>query len=182
MRRALFTIAIAMGLVMNATSAQALSLTIGDAYYLGFVDPDTPSSPEAEMFYINYLANLSAGEVETGVNPPDPPNIDYTFSRQNSTLAGNFPSAILSGFMRGTTTTISEVGGFFFLIAKYGTVGHVWVLNGLSGSIELPAVGPGGGLSHWTIFNVTTVPDGGATLGLLGLAMLGLGLLRQRLT
>jgi len=159
---------------------------VGGAYYLGYVNPATPSNPSAEVFYINYLRLLNAGEMETGVNPPpNPPNTEYTFSRVESTLAGPFAPAILAGASTGNSpmTPITSVAGFYYLIAKYGTTAHVWVVSGLAGSIEIPlSLGQGGGLSHWSLYRVTNgVPDGGATLGLLGLAMLGLGFIRQRM-
>jgi hypothetical protein len=174
-------------MLAGTTNASALPVSVGDALYLGYVDPVDPSTADAEVFYINYLANLEVGEVETGVDPPGDPDIDYTFSRANSTLtsATPFPMAILAGHLEGTSGGPDDVSGFFFLIARYGTVGHVWVINGLSGSIELPPSVDGNALEHWTLYRAGvsgSVPDGGATLGLLGLAMLGLGLLRQRLT
>ena len=55
--------------------------------------------------------------------------------------------------------------------------------NTTSGLWEIVNPGPGSqSLSHASLYGLpgTTVPDGGATLGLLGLGMLGLGYLRRR--
>src|SRR5262245_23232147 len=111
MKKAIVTVACAVGLLLSSSSAQALTLSLGDAYYLGFVDPATPASPADMMFYVNYLANLDPGEVETGVITPNNHGHSYTFDRSNSSLDENSPSATLDGYMRTNSTTISDVSG-----------------------------------------------------------------------
>ena len=75
---------------------------------------------------------------------------------------------------------------FNYVLAKYGNatgalgqVSYVWFSStGFSGDIVLPSAG----LSHISVFNSfkKDVPDGGATLMLLGGALVGLGALRRK--
>lgn len=201
MKRIIVTIVLAAGVLGNTTSAHASTLSVGDAYYLGFVDTITPASPADMLSQVNYLTTLGAGEVAAAVTVTGNDGHAFTFSRAGSTLTGSPPTADLTGYLRGGSDTISDVSGFTYVVAKYGTVGHVWALSQLSGTIQLPSAG----LSNVTLFQASPqdehppdpvdphdpptdpqdphpVPDGGTTLGLLGLAMLGLGVLRRRLT
>ena len=56
-----------------------------------------------------------------------------------------------------------------------------------AGNTSIPANGSsiwiskGSGLSHYTFFGTTSVPDGGTTLLLLGAALGGLGIVRRRM-
>jgi VPDSG-CTERM motif len=197
MKRALITVTCAVALLSSAARVEALTLSITDAYYLGFIDPANPADPSDEVFYVNFLASLAPGTVQTGVVNPTNPSHSYTFTRDDNTFSG-LESAVLVDHVRGTSTIIPNVSEFFYALAKYGTVSHVWVLNELTGEVTLPATAPGGGLSHATLFTTSggttppggggggggpqVVPDGGATLGLLGFAMLALGFLRRQLT
>ena len=91
--------------------------------------------------------------------------------------------------INGTGTSIDLGNGslYSYLFAKYD--GHnagseVWYVGGLSGIITIPAVGLAGqnyGLSGWTLFGpgVPAVPDGGATVMLLGAALGALGIARR---
>jgi PEP-CTERM motif len=71
-------------------------------------------------------------------------------------------------------------------LAKYdgpNAGAEVWDLNGLAGTITIPAVGLVGqnyGLSGWTLFSQAPIPEPG-TAGLVGLGVLGLiGAIRKR--
>ena len=61
MTKILFTLALALVLGLSATSAWATSLTVGDAYYVGFYVPPEPASPSDEVGYINNLITVAAG-------------------------------------------------------------------------------------------------------------------------
>jgi hypothetical protein len=75
---------------------------------------------------------------------------------------------------------------FSYLFAKYdgqNDISFVWNVADLTGTITIPAIGPlGHGLSGWILFPPGgQVPDGGATVTLLGAALGVLGVVRRYL-
>jgi hypothetical protein len=133
--------------------------------------------------YLNYLRTLTAGQGNTQL----PAGTGEIYNRLNSTVAGPFPAAVYAGRVAASpTSTIINVTGFAYVLGKYGSNGSlVWFVNGALGEVSLPGsyVPPGtqgGGLSHISWFTPVTVPDGGATLMLLGGALVGLGALRRK--
>ena len=66
-------------------------------------------------------------------------------------------------------------------MAGPGGTGEVWYVGDLSGVINIPSVAFGHGLSGWALFTAPggAVPDGGATVMLLGAALGMLGLVRR---
>jgi hypothetical protein len=88
----------------------------------------------------------------------------------------------------GASTTINLGSGYLYLLGKYDGPNfgsEVWYVGGLTGVITIPATGAGQyGLSHVYLFNGsggTSLPDGGTTLTMLGIAMSGLGFLKRKL-
>jgi hypothetical protein len=182
MKKILITLMCTLGLALTAANASALTvLSIGDAFYVGSVNDGIPSSASAEVTYINTLNNLAAGAGDQLIGTE-------TYNREGSTLAGVLPDVSLA---QGTikdesgTVTLINAGGFAYIVAKYDAAAAgslVWYVNGADTSYTVPATFNGRGVSHISAYgDVTHVPDGGTTLGLLGLAMLGLGYVRQRL-
>jgi hypothetical protein len=183
MKKTLTAIACGLALALSATTAQALTiLTVGDTYYLGEVDPGT-GSPATEADKLNTLLTVDIGTTDT---------IDGVFYDRSSnvlcgTLNNTCPEATAVGHIGDDSPPIQfaniDVTDWTYLKGKYGNVMHVWYVADINDVVNIPeTTGPGGGLSHWILYNpTTTVPDGGATLGLLGLGMLGLGMLRRRL-
>jgi hypothetical protein len=77
-----------------------------------------------------------------------------------------------------------NVSNWTYLLAKYGNVAYVWNVSNLTTvTVTSNLAGVQNGLSHYALFNPGTVttPDGGTTLGLLGLGLMGVGYLRRRL-
>jgi hypothetical protein len=189
-------IAIASGLMLaaTATTSQALTvLTVGDSFTLGVVDPGN-GSPATEAALLNTLLDNTSGQSRT---------IDgTTYTRTSNTLcgfAGACPDATADGSIGDSDPPISttiDVTNWTYLKAKYGNTMIVWYVANINDTVSIPSTcgegaqgstaclgQSGGGLSHWLAFNgtPTIVPDGGTTLGLLGLGMLGLGYLRRRI-
>lgn len=177
-------------LVAAPATAGAASLTIGDAYFLGYVNDGIPSSEALEANYINSLLAMGAGA------GPAPCSLapTETCDRTDSTLnAAGFPAATATGASKnesGANTNIN-VTGWTYLLGKYDGPNFgslVWYVGGLNELVDIPAAAGSQpyGLSHYTLFNPDDDPDPDpevpepATLTLLGLALLGSGIARQR--
>ena len=179
MKKTLIALSCGLALALSASTAQAV--TINDDNYLGSVTTGTPSSEAAQVDYINWLIGMAVNTTD----PPPPTPGDNVFVRSDEpcTDFGGCPAAVLAGNSGNSGPSGSvNVTGWTWLYAKYGGDAHVWYVGNLTGTISVPLNNTGGqGQSHYTLYNPgVVVPDGGATLGLLGLGMLGLGYLRRR--
>lgn len=163
----------------------AYALTINDPGVVGTVDAGTQnSSTDNEEDWSNYLLSL-------GTNTTSTFDADGNGTTEDYETGNNDYSGTVSG---GTQIDdgSNDVSGYLWVLAKYDgqNAGYVLfyvpdllVANTIplfSDSIWTNIKGEGYQLSHFTGFGSTSVPDGGTTLGLLGLAMLGLGYLRKR--
>jgi len=174
-----------LALGLTATNANATTLSIGDAYYVGLAGDATPSSEAWEAIYIKTLIGLSAGQTDTQVEK-------VTYNREDSSLLG-LPTVLLAGSVKDDTGEYAgiDVAGYSYILGKYA--GHkpgagvfVWYVPGLT-TVDLPQRSPGGNeLGHYTLFAAgerdqsAPVPDGGGTLMMLGGSLVGLGALRRR--
>ena len=160
-----------------------VSLTFGDANDLGQVLFGIPSGDANRTQYVNSLISLAPGT--TGFHADG-----QTYNRSLANPGPGFPNYPTAVFaLNGTGTSVDLGNGtlYSYLFAKYdGPNGgsEVWYVGGLSGVIMIPAVGIAGqnyGLSGWTLFGpgVPGVPDGGATVMLLGAALGALGMARR---
>lgn len=172
-------IALACGLAMTFSATTASALSVGDANYIGSVDNGVPSGDADEVNYVNSLLDQAIGTTQLCLY-----DTDETCSRVGSTLnTAGFVDATLPVNKNESGTNLVNVTGYQYLLVKYGAGGgeqisYVWYVGNLSG---VQSISPTLALSHWSLFNQgTAVPDGGATLGLLGLGMMGLSFLRRR--
>ena len=110
-------------------------------------------------------------------------------------LAGSYETSFLGTAGDCSGATISHVGGTFvqpnaYLLVKDGNHTPMWYLFDLSNSpfdwngtetLELSGfwAGVGGSISHVSIYGAS-VPDGGATVAMLGLGLLGLAVWNRR--
>jgi protein with PEP-CTERM/exosortase system signal len=167
------------------------SLTIGDAHELGKVFFGEPSGDANRTAYVNAMIGLALGGSTHVIYPGK--GHDNLVTRSFNDFGPLASPAVL--VLNGTGTSIDLGSGLYsYLFAKYdGPNGgvEVWYVGKLSGDITIPAIGfgpPGTdkyGLSGWTLFGpgVTPpgVPDGGATVTLLGAALGVLGVVRRYL-
>lgn len=157
------------------SQASALSLTIGDAYYLGFINDGVPSSPTDEVDYINNLTELAAGA------GPVQDGTEY-YDRIGSLLGdGPFPLATLTGAFKDQSAPFEAPAGYMYILGKYGAGpsgggSYVWYFaSGFDESITLPTSSPGGpGLSHISAYNNTPSVPEPSTMFLLGIGLVGL--------
>lgn len=181
-----FLIVAICALVLVPGTAFATGIAIGDANYLGFGVPFAGDQDE-EMAVISELLGLGPnGSSTIVIDPPPGPNGDIFVQR-----SGNLFASLLEPTMGpkvqygGTDGPLTlDVTGYAYLFNKYGGTAHVWVVAGLSSVTFDTQIGQGGGLSHYSLYGTfkKDVPDGGATLMLLGGALVGLGALRRKLS
>jgi hypothetical protein len=149
------------------------TLTIGDAHQLGYVEFGIPSGDADRTAYVNHLIGMALGSTDVALG--------QTFHRSNNDF-GPLPTAVFA--LNGTGTTIDlGTGSYSYLFAKYDGPNYgsvVWYVGDLSGVITIPATAGRYGLSGWTLFGPGQgVPDGGATVMLLGAALGALGMARR---
>jgi hypothetical protein len=155
----------------------SINLAIGDQHELGQAQPPVPEGDADITQYVNFMIGLSLGG--SGHVIIGPHDILVTRSMNNF---GPLPSpATLALRGTGTSIDLGAQGTYSYLFAHYGGPGggtaEVWYVGDLSGVISIPANGFGHGLSGWALFTAPggIVPDGGATVMLLGIALAALG-------
>jgi VPDSG-CTERM motif len=168
---------------MLAFSHNASALTIGDTHELGQVSPPIPEGDADITQYVNFMIGLALGGSGHVIIGPH----DALVTRSMNDF-GPLPSPATLA-LRGTGTTIdlgATAGVYDYVFAHYGGPGggtaEVWFVGDLSGMITIPATGFGGyGLSGWALFTAPggAVPDGGATVMLLGAGICVLGIARR---
>jgi hypothetical protein len=175
-RTLIIAIALVLGLALTITKANAaITLAVGDEFYVGLINDGIPSSLSAQVGYIN---TLIAQAPETG------PTTVGTETYTRSILAGPFAPAVLAGAVKDESTPLNSTvsSDFQYVLAKYdqtqaGTL--VWYSStGFTGPVTVPSTFNGHAVSHISSFN--NVPDGGVTLMLLGGALFGVEALRRR--
>ena len=191
MKKTLLAIACGLVVALTAATAQAAPLAVTDTTFVGSVVPGTPANDTFEAAAINYLLGMVPSDTDTGVSlPPNPPDYLYTLNRSANlctSLGGCVPIAPPNSgkinYDNPEDPVTVNTGDSLYLLAKMGQDSFVWYVGDVD-SVEVPeGLGKGAGLSHVTLFGGTTtsVPDGGTTLGLLGLGMMGLGYLKRRM-
>jgi hypothetical protein len=154
----------------------SINLTIGDEHELGFVEFGIPSGDQDRLNYVNHLIGMALGSQDDALG--------QHFTRSNNDFGPLVP-AVLTGLVNGTSTSINLGAGgtYLYLFAKYDGPNYgseVWYVGDLSGIITIPATAGGYGLSGWTLFgSAGSVPDGGTTAMLLGMAFGALGMARR---
>lgn len=174
-----WAVALACGILGLASPASAL--TISSSEYVGYIDPNQPSSPASEVTYINALIGLSLNGTTT---------VDSNLiTRSGNAFAFTLPTVVLTGALKDDTnpsTTVS-VTGFEYLLGKYDAANAgalVFYVGGLTGNQMLPATFNGHDLSHWSLYNATPsdtpgVPEGGPAVMLLGVGIVTLAFARR---
>ena len=180
------------GALLGVTGAQAV--VISDSRLLGTILPGTPASPENETEMVRFLvAALNTGSsgavafpgagVSLGDDPADgaSPEVYTLWAPAGLGLPAPLPAA--TGVQTVTSNTTFNLGAmqYDYIVAKFGSDAEAFWIGGLSGELTIPNLtGNQNGLSGFTLINGrTNVPDGGATVALMGLALGGLSLSRR---
>jgi hypothetical protein len=156
----------------------SVALSIGDHHELGKVVHGIPEGDPFIPQYVNAMIGLQPGH-STHVIIGTHDNLVTRSMNNFGPLPG--PATLA---LRGTGTAIplGAQGTYDYLFAHYGGPGggtvEVWFVGNLSGVINIPQIGFGHGLSGWALFSGggVGVPDGGATVMLLGAALGMLGM------
>jgi hypothetical protein len=164
-------------------SLPPFNVAIGDQRELGQVHPAIPEGDAAITQYVNLMISLApkgSGHVIIG-----PHDILVTRSMNDFGPLASPAALVLRG--TGMTIALGTQGTYDYLFAHYGGpgggFGEVWYLGDLSGLITIPGNAFRHGLSGWALFAGphTAIPDGGATVMLLGTALGALGVVRRYL-
>jgi len=146
------------------------------AYLVGSVDPGSPASESAETGYITTLLGMSANQtVNSG-------------GKEYRTFAYDASVVSLTDYLKfDPPSSTASITGYQFVLGKFGNESWVWELTA-GETFVIPQTysdqdNKGGGISHYSVFNrgttTTRVPDGGTSIALLGMALIGLGGVRK---
>ena len=158
-----------------------ITLGIGDQHELGTVVHGIPEGDQAITQYVNAMILLAPGGSTHVIIGPH----NNLVSRSMNDFGALPGPAMLALRGTGTAVDLGAQGIYDYLFAHYGGPGggtvEVWFVGDLSGSVNIPQIGFGHGLSGWALFSAggVGVPDGGATVMLLGVSLGMLGLARR---
>lgn len=185
-------------------SAKATPIQIGADRVLGIIVPGVPASEANERVMINgllegwikkdgsevfgYNDGAASGSV-LGDNPADPKDEKYVLKYTAATLIPK-PAPLArenDWYKTETDDPVIDLGDYKYdwVLAKWGKDAEIYYIGDLTGVIELNRVNfeaKKHGLSHYTLFNRTAVPEAGATMALLGLGLLGLWTFARRVS
>jgi hypothetical protein len=166
--------------LMCAVVSFACSQSAICAYLVGSVDPGAPADQSDETHYVETLLGMGANS--TYLEP-------MSGNKFRTYLTGSYDAAVVPivDYLKYDTETPAPITGYQFVLGKFGNESWVWEISS-NETFTLPSSysdedNKGGGLSHYSVFNKTTtrVPDGGTSIALLGMALLGLGGVRKAL-
>jgi hypothetical protein len=161
-RAALWTVVCTLGLVLSSTSpvlggGAATTLNFGDTHELGSLVTGLPGADSDHLTYVNRLAHMGVGTS----NAAD----GQTYTRSGNEF-GHLANALLDGLVSGTGNSVNlGAGGVYsYLFAKYDGPSDgawVWYVRDQAGTITMPSLHGGNGLSGWTLFVEDPIqPDG----------------------
>jgi hypothetical protein len=181
------TLIVAVAFALLTAPAYALSLTdpgvVGAAN--GSTAPQGFGAPSTLLAVAQHLLDMAANTADpTGCNilPQGTSCYKTGTTEYSATLTGGTAVSGLNGASQ-------NVAGYEWVLAKYDgpNAGYVLfhiptfgnIIPGLSAPLWTNTAGAGYGISGYMAWGSTSVPDSGATLSLLGLALAGIGAFRR---
>jgi hypothetical protein len=159
----------------------SVTLGIADQHALGTVVQGIPEGDQDITQYVNAMIGLLPGHSTHVIIGPH----DNLVTRSMNNFGPLPGPATLALRGTGTAIPLGAQGTYDYLFAHYGGPGggtvEVWFVGNLGGPLNIPQTGFGHGLSGWALFTAggVGVPDGGATVMLLGAALGVLGVTRR---
>jgi hypothetical protein len=159
-----------------------INVAIGDQHELGQISPGISAGHGEIAQYINFMVDLSlGGSGHLIMNGQD--NLVTRSSNNFGSLSSPVTLALTGVSM---TINLGTQGTYDYLLANYNApngASEVWYIGDLTGTIVIePNLGQYG-LSSWALLTggPQSVPDGGTTAILLGMALCALGGARRHL-
>jgi hypothetical protein len=153
------------------------------------VAPGTPANDASEKNYISDAVDIANGGVATRA-------LTQTYTMINDpAFTLPLPEDVIGQGGAGTGTISDLPAGGYYLIVKYNGRNDgslIFLVDGISGEVTVPLTYPGSnaGANAWTLFAAGSddgggpggnpVPDGGATVAMLGLGLFGLAGFRRK--
>lgn len=179
----------------SVVQLSATPIILGADELLGTIFPGTPANETNAAAQVLFLVNAynlgTADGTNLGNNPADPQSEVYKLYRPSAAPASL--AAPSSDGKVDTTNPVVSLGGMTYQYVLFFQASNAWVyyIGNIAGSNSIkwggdPGPNPatnmnGSQISHYVLFNGTTnVPDGGATILLLGLGLLSLTLATRR--
>jgi hypothetical protein len=159
-------------------ATQATAINYSTPGVVGSVDPGSPASLANDVIYVNNLLGVVGANTTTTIS-------GHVYHTGATDYSGSVSA--VGAFLGGTDT--STTVNYTWVIAKYGDTDVVFNMADFGGplptsgeNIVVNQNGGGLGISGWSGFGGSRVPDGGATVALLGLGIAGLGAMRRKLS
>ena len=159
-----------------------IKLASGDQHELGQVLPGTLGGDADREQYVNFMIGLSLGGSDhVMINGQD-----SLVTRSNNDFGALLSPATLALTGERMTVNLGTQSMYDYLLVRYNgpnAVSEVWHVGDLTGRIIIPAIRGEHGLPSWALFTSgpESVPDGGATVMMLGAALGTLGVMRRYL-
>ncbi len=173
-----------LGGMAFASNAGAITILnpngVAPGTMFGTISPGLNSSVGNEVDFVNFLLNMTGATSTTGApNAPGSGGGPQTYTTFVD-LNGSVTAADHAKKETGNISSVSAGNGL--VLGKYGggndqnQISVVWYLGGIAFTLPTTVEFNGvrsGGLSHHSTFGPfsTSVPDGGATVALLGVAL-----------
>lgn len=159
-----------------------IKLASGDQHELGRVLPGLLVGNADREQYVNFMIGLPLGGSDhVMINGQD-----SLVMRSNNDFGALLDPATLALTGKGMRVNLGTQSRYDYLLVRYNgpnAVSQVWHVGDLTGRILIPTIRAQHGLPNWALFTSRPVgvPDGGATVMMLGVALGTLGAVRRYL-